>query len=288
MFSLFKKRQKGSLLKYPIEFSGQWRKDMSCAIHTPENITLFSFSLPAIATIISHYKARDKFILCSDEQGPVLMQLLKYVNIVSKSNINSDVKLKKKIDNADIFFELEVDREKARFASAKYRVGLMKDFFPDCNVIYTMKNPIIPDIYTNAFKNMGMVFKDVPILADKKIKAKAWEFLKYRGHKSNQKVLVANFTQKDREKKKKMMQQLNLIKWFVVFVDDFTNASLAEKLGLVLVADTFLFDNSPFAYFAYRQKVNSIMTEHLAIPVKSSDFFRTEPLWYKYIKATYK
>ncbi|GEM_PF-4067866 len=265
MFFLFRRKKKKNVYTNldSISFCGKIESQRNVVIKFPEDPTLFSFALPA-ARKIEDYFHGTKYGIFSDDAFYFVAQFLRYV----KRFPQEDEKLKRfNFDNTVLIdFELKEESVGTPYPF-KMRVGFKKELFPTMNIIYTTDNPEFPQYYEKVVENMTNSTYEVKIKEHKTKRGWAWEFLKYLGMTQKKKVLLIDFKE-ERGKLRKTIKERHSERWFVVFFDELHDVSVDQKIALLLVADSFLFDKSFYAYFATKEGIKSYKLGEL--PFKTS------------------
>ncbi len=272
MFFLFKKRKNRKVYDKldSINFCGKIESNIPVVIKFPEDPTLFSFSLPA-ARKVEDYFHGTKYGIFKEETFPFISQFLRYI----KSFPKEEEKLKRFSFRKTVLIDFELDKDKA---GTRYpfpmRIGFMKDLFPALNVIYTLQNPTFPDYYNKVIINITGSKEEVKIKEHKTKRGWAWEYLKYLGMTQKKKILVVDIRKEDNQKIKRTVKEKHSDRWFPVIFDELHDISLDQKIALLLVADSFLFDTSYYAYFTTKEGIKSYKIGNLPLPAEPTSNLR--------------
>ena len=264
MFFLFRKRKRRNVYDKldSFTFCGKIENNTPIVVKFPEDPTLFSFSLPAARKLEGYFKS-TKYGIFKEETFPFISQFLKYIKGFPEGE-----NLKRFNFNKSILIDFELNED---LAGTQYpfpvRIGFKKDLFPALNVIYTVQNPMLPEYFEEVVINITGSDEEVKISEHKTKRGWAWEFLKYLGMTHKKKILLVEIRDEKNEKIKRLIKERHTERWFPVFMDELHDVSLDQKIALLLVADSFVFDSSYFAYFAIREGIKAYKLGSLPLPV---------------------
>ncbi|MGB9823976.1 MAG: hypothetical protein ACPLN0_04405 [Candidatus Hydrothermia bacterium] len=235
------------------KFDGKISRDFRTLFILPENNILFSYSLFAVRSFVNYFSKSQHIFYPVD--GKVFLLNYLFRNQLHWFKVKKEKQLKKMVEyekNLDLIINLDIENS-SRYDFALDRQYLAISFSPlkYATVSFIPSSSLADRIFTNFPCSLGIPFEEFKLNITSDEKAKARDFIKYKGHSEKNVLVVCDVLDTKKEIWiREYLAQVTRDKLTFIGQDALKTVNPDLIVPLISLADLFISEDSIYTFIA--------------------------------------